>query len=57
MYKVMQNPKDKLWYVVGKAGNFYMPISDGFHTKELAQARARKQLLIDQDAKNCLKGV
>ena len=60
-YKVEQNPKDKLWYVVGdiKQGSktYWMPVSKGYKNKKEAEAFAKKQPKADKAAKKLVGGV
>ena len=50
-YKIVQNSKDKRWYVVGYCGGgYWMSITDGFQTKEEAFKLQKKQYVINHDA-------
>jgi len=47
-YKVAQNPTDKKWYVMGKVGKYYMPVSNAMKSKDDAMKWAKKQPDIDK---------
>ena len=50
-YRVMQSPKDGLWYVIGYCGEgYWMPTSEGYHSSIEAYSRMRMQPRIDRDA-------
>ena len=51
-YVVKQNPSDKLWYVLGNVGKYFMPVSSGYKSKAQADAYAKKQPKADAAAKN-----
>lgn len=51
VYKVAQNPDDKLWYVLGSVGKHWMPVSDGFKSKKEAEKYAKIQPKVDKLAK------
>ena len=53
-YIVEKNPNNKKWYVCGRVGRYYMPISDGFKSKKAALKRMHIQPIIDKDAKKCI---
>ena len=53
-YIVEKNPNNKKWYVCGRVGRYYMPISDGFKSKKAALRRMHIQPIIDKDAKKCI---
>jgi hypothetical protein len=45
LYRVIQNPKDSLWYVIGNAGptrNLWIPCSEGFKSQIEAILDARQ---------------
>jgi hypothetical protein len=51
-YKVAQNPKDHLWYVVGNCGDgYWMPVSDGFVKRSEAIVLISHQIQADKAAR------
>lgn len=57
IFDVAQNPNDKLWYVVGKAGRYWMPVSDGYQVKADAIKKLDRTILADRAAKRELLGL
>jgi len=51
-YKIAQNPKNKLWYVLGFCGeNYYIPISIGYKIRKDAEQFSKLQPAIDFQSK------
>ena len=56
-YIVKQNPSDKLWYALGRAGKYLMPVSSGYKSRAEAEAFAKKQPMADRAAKQEIAGI
>jgi len=49
-YKTAKHPRTGKWHVVGKAGRFWMQVSEGFSTAKQAEARMKRQYAADRAA-------
>jgi len=49
-YRTARHPRTGKWHVVGKAGRYWMPVSDGFSTAKQAEARIKRQHAADRAA-------
>ncbi len=50
-YKVARHPRTGKWYVVGKAGNYYMPVRGPYDTYQEAKAMMIHQQKADRAMK------
>ena len=54
---VRKHPSEGLWYVLGKAGKYYIPISHGYKTRKRAVAYKIKMPIIERAQKRELTNI